>query len=82
MTWWDRVERLLIGVFGACALAVGVFQVGGRYIDHRLAFPFGDEVVVYHANIYRQWGHLGQLDAYLKDGDLLDPNWRRWGRDE
>jgi RND family efflux transporter MFP subunit len=52
------------------------------FLEIRDGLSSGDEVVVYHSNIYRQWGHLGQLDAYLKDGDLIDPNWRRWARDE
>jgi len=57
-------------------------QVDVGIVEIKDGLSSGDEVVVYHANIYRQWGHLGQLDAYLKDGDLIDPNWRRWARDE
>src|SRR5258708_24534678 len=47
MAVWDRVERTLAGLFGACALAVGLYQVFSRYIDPRLAVGWGDEVVVY-----------------------------------
>jgi C4-dicarboxylate transporter, DctQ subunit len=47
MAVWDRVERTLAGLLGACALAVGLYQVFSRYIDPRLAVGWGDEVVVY-----------------------------------
>lgn len=83
MIWWDRVERLLIGVFGACALAVGVFQVAGRYIDPRLAFPWGDEVVIYFtvwamfiatSQLVRRDGHV-RPDLVLR---ALPPQGQRW----
>lgn len=44
---WDRVERSLAGLFGFCALGVGLYQVFSRYIDPKLAVGWGDEVVVY-----------------------------------
>src|SRR5260221_1364780 len=47
MALWDRIERTLAGLFGFCALAVGLYQVFSRYIDPRLAVGWGDEVVVY-----------------------------------
>jgi C4-dicarboxylate transporter DctQ subunit len=83
MVWWDRVERLLIGVFGACALAVGVFQVAGRYIDRRLAFPWGDEVVVYFTvwAIFIAASQLVRTDGHVRP-DLviraLPPQGQRW----
>jgi TRAP-type C4-dicarboxylate transport system permease small subunit len=83
MIWWDRVERLLIGMLGACALAVGAFQVAGRYIDRRLAFPWGDEVVVYFivwaifiaaSQLVRRDGHV-RPDLVLR---ALPPQGQRW----
>lgn len=83
MIWWDRVERLLIGVFGACALAVGVFQVAGRYIDPRLAFPFGDEVVVYFTvwAVFIATSQLVRLDGHVRPDlvlRMLPPQGQRW----
>jgi C4-dicarboxylate transporter DctQ subunit len=83
MIWWDRVERLLIGAFGACALAVGVFQVAGRYIDPRLAFPWGDEVVIYFTiwAIFIATSQLVRIDGHVRP-DLvlrtLPPQGQRW----
>ena len=83
MIWWDRVERLLIGVLGACALAVGVFQVAGRYIDPRLAFPWGDEVVIYFTvwAIFIATSQLVRVDGHVRP-DLvlrtLPPQGQRW----
>jgi RND family efflux transporter MFP subunit len=37
----------------------------------------GDEVVVFH-NFYRHAGELTRGDAYLKDDDLVDVDWRKW----
>jgi RND family efflux transporter MFP subunit len=42
----------------------------------------GEEVVVYHSNFYKHWGDITRLDAYLKDGDLVNTDWRRWTRRE
>jgi C4-dicarboxylate transporter, DctQ subunit len=47
MEIWNRIERLLIGLLGAVALAVGALQVVGRYVDQRFAFIYGDEMIVY-----------------------------------
>jgi C4-dicarboxylate transporter, DctQ subunit len=83
MAVWNRIERLLIGLLGACALAVGAFQVVGRYLDQRLAFPFGDEVVVYltvwavflaASQLVRTDGHV-RPDIVLR---LLPPQGQRW----
>jgi C4-dicarboxylate transporter DctQ subunit len=44
---WDRVERTLVGVLGAVALAIAVTQVFGRYIAPSRAINWGEEVIVY-----------------------------------
>ena len=46
-TWWDRAERLLIGLFGALAMIIGLLQVVGRYIAPRYAISWAEEVIVY-----------------------------------
>jgi TRAP-type C4-dicarboxylate transport system permease small subunit len=79
----DRVERLLIGLFGTAALAVGTFQVIGRYVDQRIAFAYGEEVVVYctvwavflaASQLVRTDGHV-RPDLVLR---LLPPRGQRW----
>jgi C4-dicarboxylate transporter, DctQ subunit len=44
---WDRVERTLVGLLGAVALAIAVTQVFGRYIAPSRAINWGEEVIVY-----------------------------------
>src|SRR3974377_2315617 len=46
-TWWDRAERLLIGLFGALAMIIGLLQVVGRYIAPRYAISLAEEGSVY-----------------------------------
>jgi TRAP-type C4-dicarboxylate transport system permease small subunit len=83
MLLWDSIERWLIGALGACALAVGAFQVIGRYIDHRLAISWGDEVIVYltvwavflgASQLVRSDGHV-RPDLVLR---ILPPQGQRW----
>jgi C4-dicarboxylate transporter DctQ subunit len=83
MRAWNFVERALIGILGALALAVGAYQVIGRYIDQRIAFPYGDEVVVYltvwavfvaSSQLVRTDGHV-RPDLVLR---LLPPHVQRW----
>ena len=45
--WWDRVERLLIGLFGVLAMLIGLVQVLGRHIAPRYAISWAEEVIVY-----------------------------------
>jgi C4-dicarboxylate transporter DctQ subunit len=47
MELWNRLEQWGAGILGACGLAVGAYQIFGRYISHRLAITWGDEVIVY-----------------------------------
>jgi C4-dicarboxylate transporter DctQ subunit len=83
MRAWNFIERALIGILGALALAVGAYQVIGRYIDQRIAFPYGDEVVVYltvwavfvaSSQLVRTDGHV-RPDLVLR---LLPPHAQRW----
>src|SRR5438105_8976472 len=52
MEFWDRIERRLSGLLGACALAIGAYQIFGRYVDPHLAITWGDETIVY----FMVWG--------------------------
>ena len=83
MRAWNFTERALIGVFGAGALAIGTYQVIGRYVDQRIAFQYGDEVVVYltvwavflaASQLVRTDGHV-RPDIVLR---LLRPQAQRW----
>lgn len=47
MKWWDRVEQTLVGLLGLCALAVGIWQVVGRYVAPRESISYAEEVTVY-----------------------------------
>jgi C4-dicarboxylate transporter, DctQ subunit len=47
MEFWNRLERWGAGLLGAGALALGGYQIFGRYIDPRLAITWSDEVTVY-----------------------------------
>jgi len=47
MELWDKVERRLSGLLGACALAIGAYQIFGRYVDPSLAITWGEETTVY-----------------------------------
>ena len=80
---WNTIERLLIGLLGASALGVGTYQVVGRYIDPRIAFPYGDEVVTYltvwavflaASQLVRTDGHV-RPDIVLR---LLPAQGQRW----
>lgn len=44
---WDRIERTLVGLLGAVALAIAVTQVFGRYITPAGAITWAEEVIVY-----------------------------------
>ena len=83
MRAWNLTERALIGALGALALAIGTYQVIGRYVDQRIAFQYGDEVVVYltvwtmflaASQLVRTDGHV-RPDIVLR---LLRPQAQRW----
>ena len=80
---WDFTERTLIGLLGAGALGIGTYQVIGRYIDPRISFQYGDELVVYltvwavflaSSQLVRTDGHV-RPDIVLR---LLRPGVARW----
>lgn len=47
MKLWDRIEQLLVGLLGACALVVGMVQIIGRYVSPAHAIGWAEEVIVY-----------------------------------
>lgn len=47
MELWNRLERWGAGMLGALALALGGYQIFGRYINPRWALTWSDEVTVY-----------------------------------
>jgi C4-dicarboxylate transporter, DctQ subunit len=73
MIWWDRLERLLIGLFGACALLVGTYQVIGRYLVPEYASGWSDEVTVYSAvwAIFLATSQLVRLDGHVRPDLVL-----------
>jgi len=80
---WDRVERLLVGILGACAMSIAAIQVFGRYIDPAAAITWAEEVIVYIAvwavmiiasQLVARDGHV-RPDLVLR---LLRPGVQRW----
>lgn len=47
LRYWDALERWIIGILGAVALAIYIWQIVGRYISVKLAMPWGEELTVY-----------------------------------
>lgn len=81
--WWDRIERLAIGVIGAAALAICLWQIVGRYISNDLALPWGEELSVYMvvwavfltaSALVRDDGHV-RADLLLR---TMAPERQRW----
>lgn len=82
LTIWDRIERALVGLLGACALVVGMVQVIGRYVDPANAISWAEEVIVYliiwaimitSSQLVRNDGHV-RPDLVLR---LLPPGVQR-----
>ncbi len=80
---WDQIERTLVGLLGACAMAIAAIQVFGRYIDPGAAITWAEEVIVYIAvwavmiiasQLVRRDGHV-RPDLVLR---LLRPGIQRW----
>ena len=80
---WNRLERLLTGVLGLAALAIGAYGVVGRYIDQRIAFTNGEEVVVYLTvwAVFLAASQLVRTDGHVRPDIVLRlmPPWaQRW----
>ena len=80
---WDRIERTLVGLLGAFAMAIAAIQVFGRYIDPAAAITWAEEVIVYIAvwavmiiasQLVRNDGHV-RPDLVLR---LLPAGAQRW----
>jgi C4-dicarboxylate transporter DctQ subunit len=80
---WDWIERVVVGLLGAFALALAVLQVFGRYLDPEHAINWAEEVIVYIAvwavmivasDLVRTNGHV-RPDLVLR---LLGPQAQRW----
>jgi C4-dicarboxylate transporter, DctQ subunit len=83
LAWWDRIERWAIGLIGAAALLICLWQIVGRYISNRLALPWGEELSVYvivwavfltGSALIRDDGHV-RADLILR---MLAPERQRW----
>lgn len=83
MRIWDWIEKTAVGVLGLCALAIGMYQIVGRYVDKTLNSGFADEVIVYlliwaimivSSQLVRHDGHV-RPDVVLR---LLGPTAQRW----
>ena len=82
-TWWDRVERTLVGLLGAIAMLVGLVQVVGRYLFPAYAISWAEEVIVYlvvwgvmiiSSQLVRTDGHV-RPDLVLR---LVGSRGQRW----
>ena len=80
---WDRVERALVGVLGAFAMAIAAIQVFGRYIAPGAAITWAEEVIVYIAvwAVMIIASQLVRMDAQVRPDlvlRLLRPGVQRW----
>jgi len=82
-TFWDRVERTLVGLLGAIAMLVGLVQVVGRYLFPAYAISWAEEVIVYlvvwgvmiiSSQLVRTDGHV-RPDLVLR---MAGPRGQRW----
>jgi C4-dicarboxylate transporter DctQ subunit len=82
-TFWDRVERTLVGLLGAIAMLVGLVQVVGRYLVPAYAISWAEEVIVYlvvwgvmiiSSQLVRTDGHV-RPDLVLR---MAGPRGQRW----
>jgi C4-dicarboxylate transporter, DctQ subunit len=80
---WDWVERTLVGVLGACAMAIAAVQVFGRYIAPGEAITWAEEVIVYMAvwAVMIISSQLVRTDAMVRPDlvlRLMPPGLQRW----
>lgn len=83
MRVWDWIEQTLVGLLGLGALAVGMWQIFGRYFDSSLSSGWGDEVIVYLViwSIMVVSSQLVRNDAHVRPDivlRLLRPSIQRW----
>ena len=80
---WDWVERTLVGVLGAVAMAIAAIQVFGRYIAPGAAITWAEEVIVYIAvwAVMIIASQLARIDGHVRPDlvlRLLRPGVQRW----
>jgi C4-dicarboxylate transporter DctQ subunit len=80
---WDGIERALVGLLGASAMAIAAFQVFGRYIAPGAAITWAEEVIVYIAvwAVMIIASQLVRSDAMVRPDlvlRLLRPGAQRW----
>ena len=80
---WDRVERILVGVLGAAAMAIAATQVFGRYIAPGASITWAEEVIVYIAvwAVMIIASQLVRMDGMVRPDlvlRLLRPGVQRW----
>jgi C4-dicarboxylate transporter DctQ subunit len=82
-TFWDAIERTLVGMLGLLAIVVGLVQVIGRYFFPQYAISWAEEVIVYlivwgvmiiSSQLVRTDGHV-RPDLILR---LVPPAGQRW----
>jgi C4-dicarboxylate transporter, DctQ subunit len=81
--WWDKAERILIGLLGLAAMIVGLVQVAGRYIAPRYAITSAEEVIVYLVvwGIMLAASQLVRTDGHVRPDLVLravSPGVQRW----
>ena len=81
--WWDKAERILIGLLGLAAMAVGLVQVVGRYVAPRYAISWAEEVIVYLVvwGIMLAASQLVRTDGHVRPDLVLravSPRVQRW----
>jgi C4-dicarboxylate transporter, DctQ subunit len=69
-TFWDRVERNLVGLLGAIAMVVGLVQVVGRYFFPAYAISWAEEVIVYLV----VWGVMIISSQLVRTDGLVRPD--------
>jgi C4-dicarboxylate transporter DctQ subunit len=80
---WGLLERIVVGALGLAALAVGLLQVGGRYLDPQHAIGYAEEVIVYLLvwAIMLVASQLAATDGHVRPDlvlRLLPPRAQRW----
>ena len=82
-TFWDTIERTIVGLLGALAMVVGIVQVVGRYFFPALAISWAEEVIVYLVvwGIMLAASQLVRTDSHVRPDLVLravTPRVQRW----